>query len=143
MLKAKNEGWYDTRWCDHKNVMEYNYIEDYSDQANKQAEVEEVGYEQELADTASLTAASSRMLASSIATTPPSERSTKKTEPSPTTNTWIGGTDRAKSPGDKHTAEFTITLDTGFGDAVARNRAMYNQHNAQGAQGLQQGPRII
>ena len=77
-MKAKNEGWYDTRWCDHKNVMEYNYIEDYSDQANKQAEVEEVGYEQELADTASLTATSSRMLASSIATTPPSERSTKK-----------------------------------------------------------------
>jgi hypothetical protein len=56
-------------------------------------------------------------------------------------NAWIGGS------GPNHLALSTPPnsrpLDTGaFGDAIARNRAFYNQHNAQGAQGLQQGPRI-
>jgi len=54
-------------------------------------------------------------------------------------NAWIGGT------GSNHLALSTPpnsrSLDTGaFGDAIARNRAMYNQHNAQE---LQHGPRII
>ena len=57
-------------------------------------------------------------------------------------NAWIGGT------GSNHlalsTPPISRSFDTrAFGDAVARGRAMYNQDNAQGAQGLQQGPRII
>jgi hypothetical protein len=57
-------------------------------------------------------------------------------------NAWIGGT------GSNHlalsTPPISRSFDTrAFGDAVERSRAMYNQDNAQGAQGLQQGPRII
>jgi hypothetical protein len=57
-------------------------------------------------------------------------------------NAWIGGT------GSNHLALSTPpnsrSLDTGaFGDAIARNRAMYNQHNAQGAPGPQHCSRAL